>query len=83
MTKVSDYVINFLLEQGINKAFGYIGGAVAHIYHSIASNNQIEIVNCIHEQGAAFAAEGYARITGKSGVAIATSGPGIPILSLL
>ncbi len=74
--KISDYIINFLLEKKIDKVFGYIGGAVAHIYHSIDKNNGIEIINCIHEQGAAFAAEGYSRITGKSGVTFATSGPG-------
>ncbi|MGJ0372848.1 thiamine pyrophosphate-binding protein [Aliarcobacter cryaerophilus] len=74
--KVSDYIIEFLLSKNINKTFGYIGGAVAHIYHSIDKYKDIEIVNCIHEQGAGFAAEGYARITGKSGVAFATSGPG-------
>ena len=75
-TKISDYIIDFLLEQKIDKTFGYIGGAVAHIYHSIDKNPNIEIINCIHEQGAGFAAEGYARVTGKSGVAFATSGPG-------
>lgn len=75
-TKISDFVIEFLLDKQINKVFGYIGGAVAHIYHSIAKNDNIEIINCIHEQGAAFAAEGYSRITGKSGVTFATSGPG-------
>lgn len=74
--KISDYIIEFLLSRGIHKTFGYIGGAVAHIYHSIEKYEEMEIVNCIHEQGAGFAAEGYARITGKSGVAFATSGPG-------
>ena len=74
--KISDYIIDFLLQKEIDKVFGYIGGAVAHIYHSIDKNKNIEIINSIHEQGAAFAAEGYARVTGKSGVAIATSGPG-------
>jgi acetolactate synthase-1/2/3 large subunit len=74
--KISDYLIDFLLEKEINKVFGYIGGAVAHIYHSIDKNKDIEMINCVHEQGAAFAAEGYARISGKSGVAFATSGPG-------
>ena len=76
MIKVSDYVIDFLLEHKIDKVFGYIGGAVAHLYHSIGKNKNMEMINCINEQGAAFAAEGYARITGKSGVAFATSGPG-------
>ncbi len=74
--KVSDYLIEFLLSQNINKVFGYVGGAVAHIYHSIGKYEEIEIINSIHEQGAGFAAEGYARVTGKTGVAIATSGPG-------
>ncbi|WP_219993492.1 thiamine pyrophosphate-binding protein [Aliarcobacter cryaerophilus] len=74
--KISDYIIEFLLSKNINKTFGYIGGAIAHIYHSIDKYKDMEIINCIHEQGAGFAAEGYARITGKSGVAFATSGPG-------
>ncbi|PUE64462.1 thiamine pyrophosphate-binding protein [Arcobacter caeni] len=76
MTKISDYIIEFLLEKNINKVFGYIGGAVAHLYHSIDKYENIEMINCINEQGAGFAAEGYARVSGKSGVAMATSGPG-------
>ena len=71
-TKISDYVIEFLLEKEVNKVFGYIGGAVAHLYHSIDKYDDIEMINCIHEQGAGFACEGYARVTGKSGVAMAT-----------
>lgn len=74
--KASDYLVQFFVNNGIDKVFGYIGGAVAHIYHSIAKNPYIEIINGICEQGSAFAAEGYARISGKSGVVIATSGPG-------
>ncbi|HIP13128.1 MAG TPA: thiamine pyrophosphate-binding protein [Arcobacter sp.] len=74
--KISDYLIDFLLDKKIDKVFGYIGGAVAHIYHSIDKNDNIEMINCINEQGAGFAAEGYARVTGKSGVTFATSGPG-------
>ena len=76
MIKVSDYIIEFLIQKDINKVFGYIGGAVAHLYHSIDKYEDIEMVNCIHEQGAGFASEGYSRVTGKSGVAMATSGPG-------
>lgn len=75
-TKISDYVIEFLLAKDINKVFGYIGGAIAHLYHSIDKYENMEMVNCIHEQGAGFASEGYSRVTGKSGVAMATSGPG-------
>ncbi|EGB1213891.1 thiamine pyrophosphate-binding protein, partial [Campylobacter coli] len=74
--KASDFLVNFLILNKIDKVFGYIGGAVAHIYDSISKNPNLEIINGIHEQGSAFAAEGYARVTGKSGVVIATSGPG-------
>lgn len=74
--KTSDYIVQFLVEKNIDKVFGYIGGAVAHLYDSLDKNVKIEIVNTIHEQGAGFAAEGYARVTGKTGVATATSGPG-------
>ena len=74
--KASDYIVQFLADQGIEKAFGYIGGAVAHLYDSFDKNDSIEIVNTIHEQGAGFAAEGYARVSGKTGIATATSGPG-------
>lgn len=74
--KASDYLVQFCVDNEIDKVFGYIGGAVAHIYHSIAKNSHIEIINGICEQGSAFAAEGYARISGKTGVVIATSGPG-------
>ena len=74
--KASDYIVQFLVEQKIDKVFGYIGGAVAHFYDSLDKNQDIEIVNTVHEQGAGFAAEGYARVTGKTGVATATSGPG-------
>ncbi|EDO8476235.1 acetolactate synthase [Campylobacter jejuni] len=74
--KASDFLVNFLVLNKVDKVFGYIGGAVAHIYDSISKNSNIEMINGIQEQGSAFAAEGYARITGKSGVVIATSGPG-------
>jgi acetolactate synthase-1/2/3 large subunit len=74
--KASDYIVQFLVEQKIDKVFGYIGGAVAHFYDSLDKNKDIEIVNTVHEQGAGFAAEGYARVTGKTGIATATSGPG-------
>lgn len=74
--KVSDYIIEFLVKHNIDKVFGYIGGNNAHIMDSIDNHENIEMVNAIHEQGAGFAAEGYARATGKIGVATATSGPG-------
>lgn len=74
--KASDYIIKYLLNNKIDKIFGYIGGMIAHIVDSIALNPDIELINTLHEQGAGFAAEGYARYSGKIGVAIATSGPG-------
>ena len=74
--KASDYIIEFLVKHNIDKVFGYIGGNNAHIMDSIDKHKDIEMVNSIHEQGAGFAAEGYARATGKIGVATATSGPG-------
>jgi len=74
--KASDYIVEFLVEQKIDKVFGYIGGAVANFYDSLDKSPNIEIVNTIHEQGAGFAAEGYARVSGKSGITTATSGPG-------
>lgn len=74
--KASDYIIEFLVKHKIDHVFGYIGGNNAHIMDSIDKHKDIEMVNCIHEQGAGFAAEGYARSTGKIGVATATSGPG-------
>ncbi|WP_456383344.1 thiamine pyrophosphate-binding protein, partial [Hydrogenimonas sp.] len=74
--KVSDYIAEFLAQNGIDKVFGYIGGNNAHIFDSIDKWEGIEIVNSRHEQGSGFAAEGYARATGKTGVATVTSGPG-------
>jgi len=74
--KVSDYVVEYLVQNGIDKVFGYIGGNNAHLLDSIDKNNDIELVNSRHEQGSGFAAEGYARVTSKTGVASVTSGPG-------
>lgn len=74
--KASDYIIEYLLKNKIDKIFGYIGGMIAHIIDSIAIEPKMEMINTLHEQGAGFAAEGFARYSGKTGVAIATSGPG-------
>lgn len=74
--KASDFIVEKILENGTDKIFGYIGGMVTHLADSIFQNKNIEMVNAIHEQGAGFMAEGYARNTQKTGVAIATSGPG-------
>lgn len=72
----ADILIQCLLEQGVDTVFGYPGGSVLDIYDAIYRNGEINHVITAHEQGAAHAADGYARSTGKTGVVIATSGPG-------
>lgn len=72
----AEMVIEVLIEQGVDTIFGYPGGAVLPIYDALYKQNKIKHVLCRHEQGAAHAAEGYARSTGKIGVLLVTSGPG-------
>ncbi len=72
----ADILVNCLLEQGVDTVFGYPGGTVLDIYDALYRNGKINHVITSHEQGAAHAADGYARSTGKTGVVIATSGPG-------
>lgn len=74
--KGSDYIINFIVEEGVSHIFEFIGGAITHLIDSTYDRNNIQCVSVHHEQTGAFAAEGYARINGKLGVAMATSGPG-------
>ncbi|NOU67946.1 thiamine pyrophosphate-binding protein [Paenibacillus sp. LMG 31461] len=74
--KCSDYVIDFIQKQGASHVFEMIGGAIAHLLDSIHSREDVQCVSMHHEQAAAFAAEGYARINGRIGVSMATSGPG-------
>ena len=73
----ADIIIETLIEQGVDTVFGYPGGAVLNIYDALYKNSdRIRHVMTAHEQGAAHAADGYARITGKTGVVLSTSGPG-------
>lgn len=74
--KLSDYVIQFLAEKGVTHFFGMSGGAAIHLFDSIAKNPATHYVCVQHEQSAAIGADGYARTTGKLGVAVTTSGPG-------
>ena len=74
--KISDYIVDFLAKKNIDTIFGYQGGMVTHIAHSIHEHKNMRFVQVYHEQTAAFAAVGYARHTNNVGVAIATSGPG-------
>ncbi len=69
-------VVQALVDQGVDVVFGYPGGAVLPIYDEIFQQNHIQHILVRHEQGAVHAAEGYARSTGKPGVAMVTSGPG-------
>ncbi|MEI3612098.1 biosynthetic-type acetolactate synthase large subunit [Pseudogracilibacillus sp. SO30301A] len=73
----ADLLIELLVEAEVDTIFGYPGGAVLPIYDAIyRSNASFKHVLSRHEQGSIFAAEGYARVTGKPGVVLATSGPG-------
>jgi acetolactate synthase-1/2/3 large subunit len=74
--KLSDYVIDFVKKQGVDHVFEFIGGAIAHLLDSVAKRDDIDCISVRHEQAGAFAAEAYARLNGKLGVAMATSGPG-------
>lgn len=75
--KASDYIASFFEQQGISHIFGYIGGMITHLVDSIDKNPNIQFIQTYHEQTAAIAAEGYALESGKFGVAICTSGPGV------
>lgn len=73
----SQIVVECLVEQAVTDVFGYPGGQVLNIYDALyKSSDRINHILTAHEQGAAHAADGYARATGKVGVVIATSGPG-------
>jgi len=74
--KLSDYVIDFIAKQGVSHIFEFIGGAITHLLDSTIDRDDIQCVSVHHEQSGAFAAEAYARINGRLGVAMATSGPG-------
>lgn len=73
----SEIVVECLKEQGVKTVFGYPGGAILNIYDALYKHqDEITHVLTSHEQGAAHAADGYARATGRVGVCLATSGPG-------
>jgi acetolactate synthase I/II/III large subunit len=72
----ADMVVQALVDQGVEVVFGYPGGAVLPIYDAIFQQEKIRHILVRHEQGAVHMAEGYARSTGKIGVALVTSGPG-------
>ncbi len=73
----AEVILQCLMEQGVDTVFGYPGGAVLNIYDALYKySDKITHILTSHEQGASHAADGYSRTTGKTGVVIATSGPG-------
>lgn len=71
-----EIIAESLARQGVEKIFGYPGGASMEIHQALSERDDIDVILTRHEQGAAFMAEGYARSTGQAGVCLATSGPG-------
>ena len=74
--KVADYIINFLADKGVDKIFVVYGAANGDLIDAFTRTDKTEYVCVMHEQAGGFAAEGYAKISGRPGVVIATSGPG-------
>ena len=73
----AEIVVECLKEQGVDTVFGYPGGTILNVYDALYQHsNEIKHILTSHEQGAAHAADGYARATGRVGVCLATSGPG-------
>src|SRR5579859_7643591 len=74
--KGSDYIAGFLARRGVTHVFEVVGGMITHLIDSLDREGTIRVVSMHHEQSAAFAADAYGRLTGRPGVALATSGPG-------
>lgn len=74
--KASDWIIEFIDRSGVRFVFEVAGGMIAHLLDALSRQDSVRVVSMHHEQAAAFAAEGVARMTGVPGVAMATSGPG-------
>ncbi|RJQ46830.1 MAG: acetolactate synthase 3 catalytic subunit [Gammaproteobacteria bacterium] len=72
----ADILVRALKDEGVEYVFGYPGGAVLHIYDALYKQEDVQHILVRHEQGAAHAADGYARSTGRPGVVLVTSGPG-------
>jgi acetolactate synthase-1/2/3 large subunit len=74
--KLADYVVDFIVKEGVHHIFELVGGAITHLLDSVYRRKDITCISMHHEQAAAFAAEAYVRVNGNLGVALATSGPG-------
>jgi acetolactate synthase-1/2/3 large subunit len=73
----ADIFVRCLADEGVEYVFGYPGGAALHIYDALYKQDRVKHILVRHEQGAAHAADGYARATGRPGVVLVTSGPGV------
>ncbi len=76
MIKVSDYIFSFIADLGVKDIFAVAGGGAMHLVDSVGKSDRLNYIATHHEQAAAMATEGYARISGGIGVALVTSGPG-------
>jgi len=74
--KSSDYIIDYLVKKGVDHIFGFQGTMIAHFVDSVWKNSGLTNHSCYNEQGAGFAAVGYAKASGRTAVAYSTSGPG-------
>lgn len=76
LTRLSDYLVQFLVDRGIHDIFLVSGGGIMHLLDSVGRNRGMHYYCNYHEQACAIAAEGYARVTGKIGACLVTTGPG-------
>jgi len=74
--RVADYIFDFIADQGVGHVFFLPGGGAMHLNNALFRQSRLTAVSMLHEQGAAIAAEGYARTSGKFGACLVTSGPG-------
>ncbi len=72
----SEYLVDFLIRKQVTDIFGYAGGYIVPFMDALSRREEIKVHVCYHEQACAFAANGFARVTGKIGVYFTTSGPG-------
>ena len=80
--KVADYIVNHLSDIGIEDVFVVYGAANGDMIDAFVRNDKIRYISVMHEQGGGFAAEGYTKISGKIGVVMATSGPGLSLIHI-
>ena len=72
----AEYLVDFLIKKGVTDVFGYAGGYIVPFMDALHRRPEIQVHVCYNEQGCAYAASGYARLSGKPGVFFTTSGPG-------